>query len=98
YHVALSWYAPALTVYAFEVNTQAQTVRGINSAASRLLSEGFPSPTARKPQGSSRPQKSPWALFSRVQSSRREAIEGGDFQTVWNMFSQRKKNEMAKGG
>src|SRR5262249_55507874 len=34
YNVTISWYAPAPNVYAFEVNLQAQTVRGLNSAAS----------------------------------------------------------------
>jgi hypothetical protein len=97
-HVTLSWYAPALTVYAFEVNSQAQTVRGINSAASQLLSEGFPAPPARRPKETPRPKKSPVELFSQAMGSYRDAIEGGDFQTVWNMFSQRKKSEMAKAG
>ncbi len=30
--------------------------------------------------------------------NRREALENGDFATVWDSFSQRKKAEMAKGG
>src|SRR6185312_6052163 len=49
YRVGLSWYEPharAPAVYAFEVNLAAQNVRGLNTAASRLLSEGFPSPQA----------------------------------------------------
>ena len=98
YHVTLSWYAPALAVYAFEVNTQAQTVRGINSAASQLLSEGFPPPQARQPKEAPRPKKSPVERFSQALDRRREAIAGGDFQTVWNLFSQRMKSEMAKAG
>ncbi len=98
YHVTLSWYAPALAVYAFEVNLQAETVRGLNSAAIQLLSEGFPALPSRKAKAAPEQKKSPVESFSQTIDRSRAAIEGGDFQTVWNLFSQRKKSEMAKGG
>jgi hypothetical protein len=98
YHVTLSCYAPSLVVYAFEVNLQAQTVRGINTAASQLLSEGFPAPPARKAKTVPVAKKSPPESFAPTLERARTAVEGGDFQTVWNLFSDRKKSEMARGG
>jgi hypothetical protein len=98
YHVTLSWYAPALTVYAFEANVQAQTVRGLNTAALKLLSEGFPAPQASTPKSIAAPKRKPLDLFSEALDHHRETLEGGDFTAVWNSFSQRKKSEMAKGG
>ena len=98
YHVTLSWYAPALSVYAFEVNLQAETVRSLNSAASKLLSEGFPAPPAPKAKPAPVAKKTPVELFSHAIESHREAMDGGDFQTIWDLFSQRKKSEMARGG
>ena len=96
--MTLSWYASALNVYAFEVNLQAQTVRGSNSAASKLLSEGFPAAPSQKAKAAPAPKKSPAALFSQSIEDYRTAVEGGDFQTVWNSFSSRKKSEMARAG
>jgi hypothetical protein len=98
YHVSLSWYAPSLTVYAFEVNIQAQTVRGLNSAATKLLSEGFPAPPSAKAKSAPAAKKSPAELFIAAVDSRKEAIEGGDFQAVWDLFSKRKKADMARAG
>jgi hypothetical protein len=96
--VTLSWYAPALSVYAFEVNLQAQTVRGLNSAASKLLSEGFPAPPSRAAKAAPAKKKSPADSFGEAVDAARSAVENGDFQTVWNLYSQRKKSEMARGG
>ncbi len=98
YRVTLSWYAPALIVYAFEVNLQAQTVRGLNTMAAQLLSDGLSAPQARKSPAAPLPKKSPVELFGRTLDRARAAAEGGDFQTVWNLYSDRKKAEMAKGG
>ena len=98
YNVSLSWYAPTLTVFAFEANTQAQTVRGLNTAAEKLLSEGFPAPLAPHTKVVEAPKKSPAEFFSQAMDARREAVENGDFQTVWDTFSSRRKAEMAKGG
>ncbi len=65
YHVTVSWYAPTLTVYAFEANVQAQTVRGLNTAAVKLLSEGFPSAADRQAQSRAATQEvSRGELFS----------------------------------
>jgi len=98
-HVTLSWYAPALTVYAFEANIQAQTVRGLNTAAATLLSEGFPAPlTAGRPKPAPASKKSAEELFPQAIDSYRDAVKNGDFAVVWDGFSQRKKSEMVKGG
>jgi hypothetical protein len=99
YHVSLSWYqreGPA--VYAFEVNNQAQTVRGINTAAINLLSEGFLPPPSTRPKPAPVKKKSPSDLFAGTLDQYRQAVEGGDFQSVWDTFSPRKKAEMARGG
>lgn len=98
YDVTVSWYAPTPNVYAFEVNLQAQTVRGLNSAASKLLSEGFPAPASRKAKEAPAPKKSAGEQFSSALDTERTAVEGGDYQTVWDSYSARKKSEMAKGG
>ena len=86
-------------MYAFEVNSQAQTVRGLNTAAIKLLSEGFPSAALGadlKPAPVKK--KSPSELFDGTLDAYRQAVEGGDFQAVWDSFSSRKKAEMARGG
>ncbi len=98
FNVTLSWYAPTLSVYAFEVNLQAQTVRGLNSAASTLLSEGFPAPPTRTAKAAPARKKSPAESFSEAVDAARSATESGDFQAVWNLYSARKRSEMAKGG
>jgi hypothetical protein len=99
YRVTLSWYArEGSLVYAFETNVQAQTVRGINTAGIRLLSEGFPAPASPKPQPVPPKKKSPAELFGQALDQYRQAVEGGDFQAVWDNFSARKKTEMAKAG
>jgi hypothetical protein len=99
YRVTLSAYAPTLTLYSFEVNIPAQTVRGLNSAATKLLSEGFPAPPgARSKAPKAEPKKPSAELFSQAIQSHQEAVEGGDFSSVWDSFSDRKRSEMAKGG
>jgi hypothetical protein len=96
----VSWMTPSgALVYAFETNVQAQTVRGLNTAAIRLLNEGFPAPaSAAKPKAAPAKKQSPAELFPEALETMRQALDSADFQTVWNTFSQRKKNEMAKGG
>ena len=98
-HVTLSWFSPTgSSVYAFETNTQAQTVRGINTAAIKLLSEGFAPPPAAPSKPEPVKKKSPADLFAASLDAYRQAIEGGDFQAVWGSFSQRKRTEMVKAG
>ena len=101
YNVSLSWYVsppqggtPALTVYAFEVNLLAQTVRGLNTAASQLLSEGFAAPPSHKAKAALAPKKSSAESFAPTLDNFRAAAEGGDFQAVWNSYSARKKSRM----
>jgi hypothetical protein len=99
YHVSLSWYQrEGSAIYAFEANSQAQTVRGINTAAIRLLNEGFPPSPSARPKPTPVKKTPPSELFPAALDSYRQAIEGGDFQTVWDSFSPRKKAEMARGG
>jgi len=99
YHVTLSWYQKeGSSVYSFEVNSQAQTVRGINTAAMNLLSEGFAPPPSARSKPVPAKKKSPSDLFAGTLDNYRQAVEGGDFQTVWGSFSRRKKSEMARGG
>jgi hypothetical protein len=105
FQVSVSWYAPAgtsgagpLTVYAFEVNLQAQSVRGLNSAAARLLAEGFPAPPAPKAKETPPPKKSPEKVFAEAVKGYCDALENGDFAAVWGSFSQRKRSEMSKAG
>jgi len=89
--VTLSWYVPppsggtpTLSVYAFEVNLQAQTVRGLNSAASKLLSDGFPAPPARRaqrrrPRRNPPPKRSPDARWSARRRGKRRFSDGMEF-------------------
>lgn len=107
YNVTLSWPSPdksaPLPVYAFEANLQASSVRGLNTAATRLLSEGFTPPPTAKPQTpppavSRPPKKSLNDLFPGAINDRRAAFEQGDFSTVWDMFSRRRKSEMSQSG
>jgi hypothetical protein len=102
YHVIVSWYfqpeaskAGSLTVYAFEVNLQAQNVRALNTAASQLMSVGFPRPPAPKPPA---PKFSPTAVFMKTLDEVNDAVQNRDFLTLWRSFSRRKKAEMAKAG
>lgn len=115
WNVSLSIYgqAPggsgALTLYAFEVNLQAQSVRALNSAAHRLLSEGFRRPSDRaasRPRGdragpaapSSTPRQSPGERWKETLSAYQRSANQGDFEAVWNSFSARKRSEMLKAG
>jgi len=99
YHVTLSWFQrEGASIYAFEVNSQAQTVRGLNTAAIRLLSEGFLPPPSSRPKPAPIKKKSPSESFDGALDSYRQAVEGGDFPAVWDSFSSRKKAEMARGG
>jgi hypothetical protein len=102
YHVAVSW-APQtpgepLPVYSFEVNLPVQSVRGLNTAATKLLAEGFPAPHVPKAKEAEKPKKSPGDFFPGAINDRRQAFEQGDFDTVWEMFSRRRKTEMQQGG
>jgi hypothetical protein len=85
-------------VYAFETNIQAQTVRGLNTAASNLLFEGFPAPRQPKVMPVATHKKTAEERFAQALDSRRAAIESGNFASVWKSFSRRKKAEMAKAG
>ncbi|OGR90878.1 MAG: hypothetical protein A2992_03235 [Elusimicrobia bacterium RIFCSPLOWO2_01_FULL_59_12] len=107
YNVTVSWPPPerssALPLYAFEVNLQVESVRGLNTAAIKLLSEGFPAPAAglERAEASRRaapPRKSPGDVFPSAINNRREAYEQGDFESIWGMFSRRRKSEMSQGG
>src|SRR5262249_18369102 len=84
-----------LPLYAFEVNLQAQSVRGVNTAAAKLLSEGFPRPTPKAAAAPAQKHKSPGDMFPGAINDRREAFEQGDFEAVWEMFSRQRKQEMS---
>jgi hypothetical protein len=90
----------ARPMYAFETNLQVQSVRGINTAGIRLLNEGFINPAAKTPTASTpaKPKKSPADFFPGTINDRRQAYEQGDFDKVWEMFSEHRKSEMAQGG
>jgi hypothetical protein len=103
YNAAVSWHpsdrsSSQLPVYAFEVNLQVQSVRGLNSAGIRLLTEGFPRPAAAKPAEAAKPKRSPGDLFPGALNDRRQAFEQGDFEAVWQSFSARRQAEMQQGG
>ncbi len=108
YNVTLSWPSPdksgPLPVYAFEANLQASSVRGLNTAAIRLLSEGFPPPASAKPATAPAPaaakpaKKNQNDLFPSAINDRRVAFEQGDFSFVWESFSRRRKSEMSHSG
>src|ERR1035437_4138578 len=99
YHVMVSWATrEGASVYAFETNVQAQTVRSLNTAATRLLNDGFPAASSAKSKTAPIKKKSPAELFPEAMESFRQALESADFQVVWNTFSPRKKSEMARGG
>ncbi len=106
YNATVSWYAEgkgageAHTLYAFEVNTQAQTVRALNSAAAKLLSGSLASsqkaPAADKPPAEKKSKSPP--SFDRSLESYMASLTAGDFPSIWSNFSKRKKAEMASGG
>lgn len=108
YHVTVSWFdnhaAEHSRVYTFEANLDALTVRGLNIAAQRLLSEGFREPGGRSALLKKEPPapvaKAPPAgqRFKAVLETRRIAIENGDYAAVWSMFSRRKQSEMINAG
>ena len=101
YNVSVSWMAPGssqVPVYAFEVNLQAQSIRGLNTAATQLLAEGFPPPAPQPRAAAEAPKKSPGDYFPGAINDRRQAYEQGEFDAVWQMFSRRRKNEMEQGG
>ena len=86
-------------VYSFEVNLEAQSVRGLNTAAQKLLSEGFPSPTSSPAKAAKpKPAKSLAQKFPEVLSHRVDAFEKGDFGEIWQMFSQHKRSQMIQAG
>ncbi|MFA5974814.1 MAG: hypothetical protein WC859_01440 [Elusimicrobiota bacterium] len=89
----------AMTLYAFEVNLQAQTVRPLNTAAAHLLAEGFRSPVStsiKKPP--SPPAPSPVERSKAGLTAYQKSIEKGDFAEVWRSFSDHKRSEMLKAG
>jgi len=102
--VTASWFgeaAAASNVYAFEANLTVMSVRGLNTAASRLLSEGWPRPVDTTTVRAEKPKKkapSPDELIDKAVSSRAQAVEEGDYATVWNTFSRRKRSEMVQAG
>lgn len=104
YRASVSWYgqgpagaARSLEVYAFEVNTQAQIVRALNSAAAKLISGSLAGPP-----GTSSPKKAskvqPPPSFEEAIDRQLDALSAGDYQTVWDSFSKRKKAEMLRAG
>jgi hypothetical protein len=101
-HVTLSWLPTGgetgkpIPVYAFEVNLQVESVRGLNSAAQELLAQGFPPPAAPKKAAPLLP--TPADLFGRVLEERQQAWEQGDFPKVWSLFSRRKLLDMEGAG
>lgn len=108
YQASVSWYAakargknPDLNVFAFEVNSPAQTVRATNSAAARLLSESLSAPRSPTPEAKVKPKeemKVAPAKPGAVIAAHVDALKSADFESVWSAFSKRKKSEMAKGG
>jgi hypothetical protein len=105
YHVTLSWFGEESrrsNVYAFEANVAVLSVRGLNTAASRLLSEGLKKPSAPAPVAAAAPAKkkspTPSETFDDAVAARSQAIENGDFDTVWDSFSRRKRSEMIQAG
>jgi len=101
--VTLSWFDETVVarsqVYAFEANPKALSVRALNSAAVRWLSEG-PVPKSRKVIAPPPAPKKPSSedLFKGAIDTRRSAIENADYAAVWNLFSQRKQSEMIQAG
>lgn len=86
-------------VYAFEVNSEAQSVRGLNTAAQKLLSEGFPRPAASPAKETKpKPVKSLAEQFPGALSHRVDALEKGDFSEVWKMFSEHRRSQMIQAG
>jgi hypothetical protein len=105
FNATLSWSDMATTppvaaaVYAFEANLDAQIIRGLNTAAQKLLAEGFPRASSPKPAASSEEAKKPAApSFQSALDKRRHSIEKGDFSAVWNFFSDRRRNQMLGAG
>jgi hypothetical protein len=102
FQINASWKTPrddrdgaVMRIHAFSVNVPAQSVRAANSAAEKLLAEGFKRPA--EPKAAPKP-KSRMEKFTDAVGSRREAVQRGDFSAVWDLFSRRKRAEMAKGG
>ena len=105
FNVNVSYYADndnqpggAAVVYSFEVNLEAQNVRGLNTAAQKLLSEGFPPPPSPVKRAKPKPVKSLAQQFPEVLSHRVDAFEKGDFGEIWQLFSQHKRSQMIQAG
>jgi hypothetical protein len=103
YNVTASWVSPdqtgkRLPVYAFEANLHVQSVRGVNTAAIKLLSEGFPRPVVKTASPPPPPKKKPGDFFQSAIDGRKTAFEQGDFDAVWDSFSNRRREDMAQGG
>ena len=99
WHVTLSWAdrGPS-SVYAFEVNLEAQSVRGLNTAAAKLLAEGFPRPNAPAPTGSAPKPKDQTPPFDDALNQYQGDVQNADFGKIWDCFSDRKHAEMSSGG
>jgi len=99
YNVSLSWFEngaggiASSVINAFEVNLEAQTVRPLNSRAAKLL-QGSGAP----PKVSPTPAKPKTPEFKEALSDWQGAMQAGDFETVWNAYSDRKIQDMSKGG
>lgn len=101
YNVSVIWFESGPNgiaqsiVNAFEVNLEAQTVRPLNSRAAQLVSQ--PQPTSPKPAESA-PAKPKAPDFGDAITDWQNAVQSGDFDTVWNAYSERKIRDMEKGG
>jgi len=104
FQVTASWFentdkaSPTSTVYAFESNLQAKTVRPLNSKAAKLMAEGIGGASKPAAAAPAAPAKPKVPEFSGALDDWSRAQQSGDFDTVWNSFSSRKVNEMRKGG
>jgi len=95
YNVSVLWFEGGASIdNAFEVNLEAQTVRPLNSAAAKLFSDN----TAAAHKTAEAPAKPKTPDFNGALSDWQDAVQNGDFEAVWNTFSDRKIQDMSKGG
>lgn len=104
YQVTVSWEdgKPVTTrVHSFEVNAPAQSVRALNSAAAKLLSDSTDSPKPISPKENAKkesPKKKSAGKIEDALDQHLGALREGRFEDLWGQFSRRKKSEMARGG
>ncbi len=101
FNVTTSFYAGSpseAVVYAFEVNLEAQTIRGLNTAGIHVLAVGFPPPVAPAPLVRQKAVKAPAEKFREAEGQRREAFEKGEFSQVWDSFSTNRRSQMTRAG